>query len=98
MPFFAPVPPEADRFYGQPGLTQKNITLDWYPVGTGPYMLTVNNPNRQMVLERNPNYRGETYPAEGEPGDAERGLLQDAGKPLPFINRVVFSLEKEQIP
>ncbi|MFO0441072.1 MAG: peptide ABC transporter substrate-binding protein, partial [Betaproteobacteria bacterium] len=42
MPFFSPVPPEADRFYGQPGLAQKNITLDWYPVGTGPYMLTVN--------------------------------------------------------
>jgi ABC-type transport system substrate-binding protein len=98
MPFFAPVPPEADRFYGLPGLAQKNITLDWYPLGSGPYMLTVNNPNRQMVLERNPNYRGETYPAEGEPGDAERGLLKDAGKPLPFIDRVVFSLEKEQIP
>jgi ABC-type transport system substrate-binding protein len=98
MPFFAPVPIEADRFYGQPGMAERNITLDWYPVGTGPYMLTVNNPNRQMVLERNPNYRGEVYPAEGEPGDAERGLLRDAGKPLPFIDRVVFSLEKEQIP
>lgn len=98
MPFFAPVPPEADRFYGLPGLAQKNISLDWYPLGSGPYMLTVNNPNRQMVLERNPHYRGETYPAEGEPGDAERGLLKDAGKPLPFIDRVVFSLEKEQIP
>ncbi|MEY4598102.1 MAG: hypothetical protein RLZZ445_899 [Pseudomonadota bacterium] len=98
MPFFAPVPPEADRFYGQRGLAQKNITLDWYPIGSGPYMLTVNNPNRQMVLERNPNYRGETYPVEGEPGDAERGLLKDAGKTLPFIERVVFSLEKEQIP
>jgi hypothetical protein len=24
-------------------------------------MLTVNNPNRQMVLERNPNFHGETY-------------------------------------
>ncbi|MGA0115476.1 MAG: ABC transporter substrate-binding protein [Burkholderiales bacterium] len=98
MPFFAPVPPEADRFYGQPGMAQKNITLDWYPVGTGPYMLTVNNPNRQMVLERNPNYSGEVYPAEGEADDAARGLLADAGKPLPFIDRVVFSLEKEQIP
>lgn len=98
MPFFAPVPPEADRFYDQPGMAQKNISLDWYPVGTGPYMLTINNPNRQMVLERNPNYRGETYPAEGEPGDAAAGLLADAGKPLPFIDRVVFSLEKEQIP
>ncbi len=98
MPFFAPVPPEADRFYGQPGMAQKNITLDWYPIGTGPYMLIVNNPNRQMVLERNPYYHGETYPVAGEPGDAAAGLLADAGKPLPFIDRVVFSLEKEQIP
>ena len=98
MPFFAPVPPEADRFYDQPGMAQKNISLDWYPVGTGPYMLTVNNPNRQMVLERNPNYRGEVYPDEGEPGDATAGLLADAGKLLPFIDKVVFSLEKEQIP
>ena len=98
MPFFAPVPPEADRFYAQPGMAEKNITLDWYPIGTGPYMLTINNPNRQMVLERNPNYRGELYPAEGEPGDAAAGLLKDAGKPLPFIDKVIFSLEKEQIP
>lgn len=98
MPFFAPVPPEADRFYGQPGMAQRNISLDWYPVGTGPYMLTVNNPNRQMVLERNPNYSGETYPGEGEPDDRALGLLADAGKPLPFIDKVVFSLEKEQIP
>ena len=98
MPFFAPIPPEADRFYAQPGMAEKNITLDWYPIGTGPYMLTVNNPNRQMVLERNPHYRSERYPAEGAPGDAEAGLLADAGKPLPFIDKVVFSLEKEQIP
>lgn len=98
MPFFAPVPPESDRFYAQPGMAERNISLDWFPVGTGPYMLTVNNPNRQMVLERNPNYQGEVYPSEGEPGDAEAGLLGDAGKPLPFIDRVVFALEKEQIP
>jgi len=98
MPFFAPVPPEAERFYSQPGMKQRNITLDWYPVGTGPYMLTVNNPNRRMVLERNPHFHGETYPTEGMPGDAEAGLLDDAGKPLPFIDRVVFSLEKEDIP
>ncbi|UCC57416.1 MAG: ABC transporter substrate-binding protein [Gammaproteobacteria bacterium] len=98
MPFFAPVPWEADRFYSQPGLQERNITLDWYPVGTGPYMLTVNNPNRQMVLVRNPNFHGETYPEEGEPGDAEAGLLADAGKNLPFVERVIYSLEKEDIP
>ncbi|MBL1432952.1 MAG: ABC transporter substrate-binding protein [Gammaproteobacteria bacterium] len=98
MPFFAPIPWEVDRFYTQPGLTKKNITLDWYPVGTGPYMLTVNNPNRQMILERNPNFRGEAYPSEGEPGDKAAGLLVDAGKTMPFIDKVVFSLEKEGIP
>jgi oligopeptide transport system substrate-binding protein len=98
MPFFAPVPWEADRFYSQPGMNRRNITLDWYPVGTGPYMLTVNNPNRQMVLERNPNFHGETYPTQGEPDDTDKGYLVDAGKVLPFIDKVVFSLEKEDIP
>lgn len=98
MPFFAPVPPEADRFYTQPGLAEKNISLDWWPVGTGPYMLVENNPNRRMVMQRNPNFHGEVYPAAGEPEDAAAGLLDDAGKPVPFIDRVVFSLEKETIP
>jgi peptide/nickel transport system substrate-binding protein len=98
VPFFAPLPHEVDRFYAQPGLTAKNITLDWYPVGTGPYMLTVNNPNRQMILTRNPNFHGENYPVKGDPGDRDLGLLADAGKPLPFIDKVVYSLEKENIP
>ncbi|MDP2810939.1 MAG: ABC transporter substrate-binding protein [Rhodocyclaceae bacterium] len=98
MPFFAPVPWEADRFHSAPGMAEKNLTLDWYPIGTGPYMLTENNPNARMVLERNPNYRGETYPCAGETGDREAGLLADCGKPLPFIDKVVFTREKEQIP
>ena len=98
MPFFAPVPVEVDRFYSQPGMVEKNITLDWYPVGTGPYMLAENNPNNRMVLERNPNFHGETYPSGGESLDAKEGLLKDAGKPLPFIDRAVFSREKESIP
>jgi ABC-type transport system substrate-binding protein len=98
MPFFAPMPWEADRFHSQPGMAEKNLTLDWYPVGTGPYMLTENNPNARMVLERNPNFRGEAYPCEGEADDRVAGLLGDCGKPLPFIDKVVFTREKEQIP
>ncbi len=98
MPFFAPMPWEAERFYAQAGLEEKNITLDWYPVGTGPFMLAENNPNLRMVLERNPNFHGESYPAEGEPGDAAEGLLEDAGRPLPFVDKAVYSLEKESIP
>ena len=98
MPFFAPMPWEAERFFEQPGMAEKNFTLDWWPVGTGPYMLTENNPNARMVLERNPNFHGELYPSEGEAGDQAEGLLRDAGKRIPFVDRVVFSREKEAIP
>jgi len=98
MPFFAPMPWEADRFHSQPGMAEKNLTLDWYPIGTGPYMLTENNPNARMVLERNPNFHGQGYPCEGEAGDREAGLLADCGKAMPFIDKVVFTREKEQIP
>ena len=98
MPFFAPVPWEADQFYAQAGMAEKNFSLDWYPVGTGAYMLTENNPNARMVLTRNPHFRGEPYPSEGEPGDKADGMLADAGKTMPFIDRIVFVREKEQIP
>ncbi len=98
MPFFSPMPVEAEQFYAQDGMQQNNLTLDWWPVGSGPYYLSENNPNQRMVLTRNPNFTGEIYPLEGESGDREAGLLADAGKPLPFIDKLVFSLEKETIP
>ena len=98
MPFFAPMPHEAERFYAQPGMRERNLTLDWWPVGSGPYYLSENNPNQRMVLSRNPHYDSERYPAEGEASDAQAGLLADAGKPLPLIDKVIFSLEKETIP
>ncbi len=98
MPFFAPVPVEADRFFAQPGMAERNLTLDWWPIGTGPYMLADNNPNARMVLVKNPNFRGETYPCEGEPDDKSEGLLADCGKTIPFVDQVVFTREKESIP
>lgn len=85
MLFFAPVPWEADKFYYQPGFNDHNISLDWYPIGTGPFILSENNPDRRMVLSRNIMFRGEYFP----------------GKPevkLPLLDRVVFSLERESIP
>ncbi len=98
MPFFAPMPWEAEKFYAQAGLIEKNIVLDWYPVGTGAFMLSENNPNRRMVLVRNPNFHGESYPSQGEPRDSESGMLDDAGKALPFIDKAIYNLEREQIP
>ena len=98
MPFFAPMPWEADQFYAQVGMKDRNITLDWYPVGTGPYMLTENNPNRRMVLQRNPNFRGEAYPSAGMQEDKAAGWLDSAGQTMPFIDAAHYSLEKEAIP
>jgi ABC-type transport system substrate-binding protein len=97
MSFFAPVPWEVDRFYTQAAAREQNITLDRFPVGTGPFTLAVNESNFRMVLRRNPNFRGETYPTEGEPSDESLGLLADRGKPLPFLDEAIYVLEKEGI-
>ncbi|TAN63037.1 peptide ABC transporter substrate-binding protein [bacterium] len=98
MPFFAPMPEEALSFYAQGALAGKNITLNRFPVGTGAYMMEKFNPNMEIILLKNPNFNHEAYPVEGEKGDAEKGLLKDADKKLPFIDKVVFKLEKEAIP
>ncbi len=98
MPFFSPMPWEAEKFYSQPGMEERNISLNWYPIGTGPFMLTENNPNLRMVMEINPNFHGERYPSRGEPTDFVAGLLADANRQLPLVHKAVYSLEKENIP
>jgi len=102
MNFFAPVPWEADLFYQQKGLIAKNLTLNWFPVGTGAYYLAENNPNRQMRLLVNPNYHEERYPVldenEIQASSVPKELLKDAGEKLPLIKEVVYALEKESIP
>ena len=85
MPFFAPIPQEALK-----------TELDWYPVGTGAYMLTKNDPNSEMILQKNPNYHDEYFPRpEGK--DTEK-FMKYTGKKLPLIDTYVFKLEKESIP
>ncbi|VEG89874.1 extracellular solute-binding protein [Legionella spiritensis] len=98
MPFFSPIPWEADRFYSQPGMDDKNLSLDWYPIGTGPFMLIENNPNRQMVLQKNPDFHIEFFPDGGGAADKKAGYLANAGKVLPLIDKAVYTLEKETIP
>lgn len=95
MPFTAPMPWEADAFYAQPGMARAGLSLDRWPVGTGPYRMVEFQVDRRHVLQRNPNYRPDPYPCEGMPGDREAGLLDDCGKAMPFIDRLVFQIEKE---
>lgn len=98
MPFFSPIPWEADLFYSQKGMDDKNLSFGWYPVGTGPFMLTQNNPNRQMVLEKNPNFREVYFPVDASERDRREGFTTNTGKRLPLIAKAVYTLEKESIP
>lgn len=98
MTFLAPVPWEADAFYAQPGMAGNGLSLNTWPVGTGPYMMVEYVQDRRHVLKRNPNYRGVPYPCEGSPQDKEEGRLKDCGQMTPFIDTLVFNIEKEAVP
>ena len=98
LAFTAPVPWEADKFYAQPGMAKNSLTLDVWPVGTGPFMMVEYEADRRLVLVRNPNYHGATYPCEGMPGDKEAGLLADCGKAMPFLDKMVFNVERDKTP
>jgi len=86
----APIAKEAVNHYGQDIIS--------HPVGTGPYMLSQWQRGSYIELVRNPNFRGELYPSEGEPTDAEAGLLDDAGKMMPFADKVVWTIIEEYQP
>ena len=68
-----------------------------HPVGTGPFTLA--NVERKGVLRllKNASYHG-TYPTAGAPGDAEKGLLKNAGKRLPLVDVVEMPLIEEAQP
>ena len=90
MPFSMVVPKEAVAKYGKEFLN--------HPVGTGPYQLESWIRNSKIVMKRNPTWRGANYPTEGDPGDREAGLLEDAGKPMPFADRLVMTELVEDSP
>ena len=97
MPFFAPVPAEVGPVLLAAGHGGgRTFTLDWYPVGHRALHADGEQPEPQMVLERNPNFPGEPYPARRRArrrsGRAARRRGQDA---CPSSTKVVFSLEKE---
>ena len=98
MPFFAPMPREAERFFAQSPLVQRNLHLDNRPLGTGPYRLSTFLPHKEIVLVRNENFHPEYYPDTGELQDRELGLLDDRGRRLPFVEKAIYKLEKESIP
>ncbi|HEX4883734.1 MAG TPA: ABC transporter substrate-binding protein [Casimicrobiaceae bacterium] len=67
------------------------------PVGTGPFRLAEWRRGQKIVLEANPGFREETFPAAGEPGDAAL-IAKMKGKRLPQVGRVEVSIIEESNP
>ncbi len=86
----APIPREAVEHYGEEFIN--------HPVGTGPYMLKKWQRGNEIVLERNPDFRKVTYPSEGSRKAKKMGLLADAGKRVPFIDRIEIAVIQESQP
>jgi len=83
------VPVEAVKAYG--------ASFGTHPVGTGPFMLKEVDRKGMLRFTRYPRYHG-VYPSAGAPGDAERGLLKDAGRKLPLVDVVEMPLVEEAQP
>ena len=70
-------------------------------VGTGPYVLTTFKRKWKIVMDRNPDFRDDRYPSDGEeasadyPGDLAMGLLADAGKRVPFVDEINYRYIEE---
>lgn len=80
---------ECVNFYGD--------KINKHSVGTGPYIVTSFSPLKVEAV-RNPNFRDERYPSKGNASDKESGRLADAGKKIPFIDKVIIEAIEEDQP
>ncbi len=70
------------------------------PVGTGPFVLDQWVPKKSLTLNKNPNYHQVYYPAteEWSSDDRRRRMHRAAGKQVPFVDRVEFTMYVEDQP
>lgn len=87
MPYTFVVAKEAVAHFGKQFLN--------HPVGTGPFKLNVFEQSNTITYLKNPKFRDKFYPSEGEEGDEKAGLLADAGKKLPLVDKIVVQILPE---
>lgn len=81
MTFTSPIPEETVR------ALKNDLTREG--VGTGPFVIKDYQPNSQIVLEKFPGYAVSTFPTMGDRQANENDFLNDSGKALPFLDRIV---------
>lgn len=90
MPYSFIVAKEAVEHFGKEFLN--------HPVGTGPFILPVFDQSNRIVYTKNPTFREKFYPSEGEEGDDKLGLLADAGKKIPLVDKIIVDIIVEAQP
>lgn len=90
MPYTFIVAKEAVEHHGKEFLN--------YPVGTGAFILPKFEQTSMITYVRNPKFREKFYPSEGEEGDDKLGLLADAGKKLPLVDKINVHIIVESQP
>ncbi len=89
MPYTSAVPEEVVNKYGPEFIN--------HAIGTGPFILKFFKPSEQVIYEKNPIYWGH-YPKDGGKEDRANGLLADAGKSLPLVDKVKVRVIVESQP
>jgi ABC-type transport system substrate-binding protein len=88
VPYLGAVAREVVERYG--------LDLGAHPVGTGAFRLGEYKRSARMVLERNPDFRAETYaPAGPVPPESQAIATALKGKRLPLLDRVEVSVVEE---
>jgi ABC-type transport system substrate-binding protein len=90
MPYTYVVAKEAVDHFGKEFLN--------YPVGTGAFVLPKFEQTSMITYVRNSKFRDKFYPSEGEEGDEKMGLLADAGKKLPLVDKINVHIIVESQP
>jgi len=87
MSFVSPVPWELIEY--------TNNMLNDVAIGTGPFYIKEYSPLSGAKTKKFPFYHDDFFPSEGDRQAIEENLLTDAGKKLPFLDGVHFSIMKE---
>jgi oligopeptide transport system substrate-binding protein len=90
MPYTFVVAREAVQHFGKEFLN--------YPVGTGAFVLPKFEQTSTITYVRNPKFRDKFYPTEGGEGDDKLGLLADAGKKIPLVDKINVHVIVESQP
>ena len=87
MSFTSPMPAEVVKHYDN---KLHNIV-----VGTGPFYLEKWNKQLEVILRKFTHYRESTFPSQGDRFANDKGLLKDANKKIPFVEKMHFHIIKE---